>query len=213
MDPSFGPTFDRWLNRIAPVTDLFLTISSSARRDLLAVAAARNLAIPPVEVIHYGANFEARGPAPRRSSTNNLDQLPITYVLCVSTLELRKNHRLLLAVWRRLLARVRREQRSPAGVGWTGRLLYLGQPAASKRAVGLQLPNGKIVLMSDLADEELAEVYRRCLFTVFPSLYEGWGMPVAESLAQGKFGVASKSIFDSRSRRRSCGLLRSRRRK
>ena len=189
--PLFGPTFDRWLNRIAPVTDLFLTISSSARRDLLAVAAARNLAIPPVEVIHYGANFEARGPAPRRSSTNNLDQLPRTYVLCVSTLELRKNHRLLLAVWRRLLARYAASSVPPLVL--VGRAGYFIWTAGrfEKELSACNYLNGKIVLMSDLADEELAEVYRRCLFTVFPSLYEGWGMPVAESLAQGKFCVAS----------------------
>jgi glycosyltransferase involved in cell wall biosynthesis len=30
-----------------------------------------------------------------------------------------------------------------------------------------------------------------CLLTIFPSLAEGWGLPVAESLAHGKFCVAS----------------------
>ena len=38
---------------------------------------------------------------------------------------------------------------------------------------------------------ELRQAYRSCLFTVFPSLCEGWGLPVAESLVQGKFCVAS----------------------
>src|SRR5262249_40993330 len=33
--------------------------------------------------------------------------------------------------------------------------------------------------------------YARCLFTVYPSLYEGWGLPVAESMASGKMCVAS----------------------
>ncbi len=32
---------------------------------------------------------------------------------------------------------------------------------------------------------------RSCLLTVFPSLYEGWGLPIAESLAHGKFCLAS----------------------
>src|ERR1044071_485576 len=32
---------------------------------------------------------------------------------------------------------------------------------------------------------------RACLFTVFPSLSEGWGLPIVESLAHGKFCVAS----------------------
>ncbi len=189
--PLFGPTFDRWLNRIAPVTDLFLTISACARRDLLGVAAARNLAIPPVEVIRYGANFEPGRGAVGGSPKNNLEQLPHSYVLCVSTLEVRKNHRLLLAVWRRLLAR-HGGKIVPALVlvGRVGYYILDSRPLLKELAASNYL-NGKVILMSDLADEELAEVYRRCLFTVFPSLYEGWGMPVAESLARDKFCVAS----------------------
>jgi glycosyltransferase involved in cell wall biosynthesis len=50
---------------------------------------------------------------------------------------------------------------------------------------------GKIEHRPGLSDEELAEAYRGCLFTIFPSLCEGWGLPIAESLAHGKFCVAS----------------------
>ena len=51
--------------------------------------------------------------------------------------------------------------------------------------------NGKIILLRGLSDAELQQAYRSCLFTVFPSLSEGWGLPIAESLAHGKFCVAS----------------------
>jgi glycosyltransferase involved in cell wall biosynthesis len=51
--------------------------------------------------------------------------------------------------------------------------------------------DGKIVLLPGLSDTELRQAYRSALFTVFPSLCEGWGLPVAESLAHGKFCVAS----------------------
>lgn len=47
------------------------------------------------------------------------------------------------------------------------------------------------MLKHDLSDSELRQAYRSCLFTVFPSLCEGWGLPIAESLIQGKFCVAS----------------------
>jgi glycosyltransferase involved in cell wall biosynthesis len=36
-------------------------------------------------------------------------------------------------------------------------------------------------------------LYQNCLFTVYPSHYEGWGLPVIESLARGKHCVASSS--------------------
>ena len=46
--------------------------------------------------------------------------------------------------------------------------------------------DGKLVVMEDPSDAELAALYAGCRFTVFPSLYEGWGLPVTESLAFGK---------------------------
>jgi hypothetical protein len=39
----------------------------------------------------------------------------------------------------------------------------------------------------------LTVLYRHCLFTVFPSIYEGWGLPVSESLTHGKFCLASSA--------------------
>jgi glycosyltransferase involved in cell wall biosynthesis len=46
--------------------------------------------------------------------------------------------------------------------------------------------NGKLVIVEDPSDAELVELYAGCLFTLFPSYYEGWGLPVTESLAFGK---------------------------
>jgi glycosyltransferase involved in cell wall biosynthesis len=46
--------------------------------------------------------------------------------------------------------------------------------------------NGKIVLVEEPTDAELVALYRGCRFTLFPSFYEGWGLPVTESLAFGK---------------------------
>ncbi len=39
----------------------------------------------------------------------------------------------------------------------------------------------------------LASLYRGARFTIFPSLYEGWGLPVTESLGYGKVCIASSS--------------------
>ena len=53
--------------------------------------------------------------------------------------------------------------------------------------------DGRILLVSHPNDAELAALYRGCLFTVFPSLYEGWGLPVTESLTFGKPCVISNA--------------------
>jgi glycosyltransferase involved in cell wall biosynthesis len=53
--------------------------------------------------------------------------------------------------------------------------------------------DGKIVHIESPTDQELEALYDGCLFTVFPSLYEGWGLPVTESHAFGRPCIASKT--------------------
>jgi glycosyltransferase involved in cell wall biosynthesis len=43
-----------------------------------------------------------------------------------------------------------------------------------------------ITYIEGLPDAELAWLYQNCQFTVFPSLYEGWGLPITESLDFGR---------------------------
>ena len=109
-------------------------------------------------------------------------------MLYVSTIEIRKNHQLLVNVWRRLVKQY--------GADFVPTLIFVGKVGwlIDDLLADLEASNyldGKIMLVSDLSDAELRECYRTCLFTVFPSLCEGWGLPIAESLAQGRFCVAS----------------------
>ncbi len=53
--------------------------------------------------------------------------------------------------------------------------------------------DGKVRICSDVDDMTLAALYRGARFTIFPSLYEGWGLPVTESLGYGKVCIASSS--------------------
>jgi len=114
--------------------------------------------------------------------------LPKHHVLFVSTIEVRKNHRLLVRIWRRLLER--------HGADAVPSLIFAGQIGwlvddLLADLVACDYLGGKIVLMPGLSDAELRQAYRSSQFTVFPSLCEGWGLPIAESLMHGKFCVAS----------------------
>jgi glycosyltransferase involved in cell wall biosynthesis len=73
---------------------------------------------------------------------------------------------------------------------FAGQIGWLVDDLLSELAASNYL-DGKIVQMPGLMDAELRQAYRACMFTVFPSLCEGWGLPIAESLMQGKFCVAS----------------------
>lgn len=57
----------------------------------------------------------------------------------------------------------------------------------------LGLLNNKIHFLSGLSDEILQGLYRKCLFSMYISYYEGWGLPISESLAAGKVCIAGSN--------------------
>jgi glycosyltransferase involved in cell wall biosynthesis len=176
--------FRNWLREAMPVADMVLTISRHSRDALVALAAAAGRPMPPVEVVELGSGLSDRPAAESRG----MPGIPQPYVLFVSTIEIRKNHQLLVRVWRRLMER-HGASAVPVLV-FAGQIGWLVDDLLAELAASDHL-GGKIVHLPGLSDAELRQAYRGCLFTVFPSLCEGWGLPVAESLAQGKFCVAS----------------------
>lgn len=104
------------------------------------------------------------------------------FILFCSTLEVRKNHFLLLNLWERLLARL--------GPARTPRLVFVGDWGWGCDHLRLWLARdwrlaGHVLHLRQLDDAGLAYLYRHARFTLFPSFAEGYGMPVAESLAAG----------------------------
>jgi glycosyltransferase involved in cell wall biosynthesis len=176
--------FRRWLEEIVPNADAILTISEYSRHALLEFAAAAGWPAPCVHVVRLGGGLS---PRPTSSGRGEIC-LPGRYVLFVSTIEIRKNHGLLVRVWRRLIARYGADA-VPVLI-FAGQIGWMVDDLLADLAVSGYL-SGKIEHRRGLSDEELDEAYRGCLFTVFPSLCEGWGLPIAESLAHGKLCVAS----------------------
>lgn len=112
------------------------------------------------------------------------------YVLYVSSLEPRKNHRLMLNIWRDLWAERGAEcpQFVQVGmVGWGSEEL-LGRIPRMAVYIG-----GKINSLHHIGDDLLAHLYHHCAFTVFPSLYEGWGLAATEALGFGKVCVVANN--------------------
>jgi glycosyltransferase involved in cell wall biosynthesis len=199
VEPRHVVQFRNWLHAAIPVADVVLTISKYSRDALIKWAANAGSSLPPVEVMELGPGLsdrphfqeKARPGIDRRSAG---DQRAISvsprYVLFVSTVEIRKNHRLLVRVWRRLLERHGADA-VPVLV-FAGQIGWLVDDLLADLSASGYL-GGKIRLMPGLSEAELRQAYRSCMFTVYPSLCEGWGLPVAESLMQGKFCVASNA--------------------
>jgi glycosyltransferase involved in cell wall biosynthesis len=134
---------------------------------------------PPVAAISLGVDPVAPaarpGPAPAR---------PV--VLSVGTLEGRKNHLALLAACAQLWER---------GLDFELRLIgHVNAEtggAALARVRELQRAGRPLRYDGPATDEEIGRAYAACAFTVYPSLAEGFGLPVIESLARGKPCICS----------------------
>ncbi len=110
------------------------------------------------------------------------EQKPLgNLVVCVGSLEPRKNHLLLLraakSLWDRGLSfDLTIIGRSTVGHGWN----------VSKQIRTLQGKGYSVRWLRHVDDRVLHRAYRDCKFTVYPSLVEGFGLPIAESLWHGK---------------------------
>jgi len=110
------------------------------------------------------------------------------YVLSVSTIEVRKNHAYLVSAWKLMLD----EGLDPPDLVFVGRFGWrVNDFLEQMQATGFL--DGRIHVLAGLSDAELRTLYHHCQFTAFPSLVEGWGLPVGESLAHGRPCVASQT--------------------
>jgi glycosyltransferase involved in cell wall biosynthesis len=182
-DRQSAQRFRLWIDALLTEADLLLAISQATSRDVAAHRATLGLPHLPATVIRLGDGFSP----PLDDVPTGIDR---PYALFVSTLEIRKNHAVLIEAWRELLKRHGPDQ-VPALVlvgrqgALTGDMLSLLRQSA--------FLDGMVVWRQDCGDAELAALYRGCRFTLFPSLYEGWGLPVAESLCFGKPCLAANA--------------------
>jgi glycosyltransferase involved in cell wall biosynthesis len=161
---------------------MILTPSESTRRDVV-----RLLRVDPgrVRVIPYAASPTFR---PMAAAPESLDALGVRtpYFLYVGTLEPRKN-----------LARALRAFASVAGALPQCRFVIAGQRgwryAEVLRAAEHPALRGRVDFLGYLPEERLPVLYAHALALVYPSLYEGFGLPVVEAMACGTPVLTSRS--------------------
>lgn len=153
-----------------------VAISEATAADLrdLALGSAPG---PPIHVVRNGVDPLAGAPV-----RPDVPAEPGTFVLCVGTFEIRKNHALLYWLYR--LAAVRGIELPPLVIASRGRGWLAEDTRRSLQTDPLVC--SKVTFAEDLPDAQLAWLYANCRFTVFPSLAEGWGLPVVESLLHGR---------------------------
>jgi len=166
-------------------SEAVLCISENTRRDFTQLCAKMGAPSRRTVVIPLGDNIPS-GESRIGEAVRDATETP--FILFVSTIERRKNHEVLYRAYH-ILKRQRPETVLP-------RLIFVGMPGWGVgdllKDIELDpLTAGIILQLHHVSDAELEYLYRKALFCVYPSLYEGWGLPVGEALAMGKAVIAS----------------------
>jgi glycosyltransferase involved in cell wall biosynthesis len=179
----------RIINSVGP-RDWVVCVSESTRNDLCRLADVRpeqTFVIPPGS---SSDRFYPCADPERRAAVRAKYGIPAgRYLLSVATLEPRKN----LAFLVRCFARWTRETGAEdlclvlaGGQGW--------KYDAIERVLGeVGELRGRIILTGYVDDQDLAPLYSECLAFVYPSLYEGFGLPVLEAMKCGAAILSSAS--------------------
>ena len=158
-----------------------LVNSADVGRRLEAHLAAASLRAPPVTAAPLGVEEAFLSPR----STSAPGGRPY-FVVC-STIEARKNHLLLLQVWRELAARLGRDTPALVIVGRRG---WESEAAADllDRCPALR---GHVFETTGLSNAALADLVAGARALLMPSFAEGYGIPIVEALSVGTPVVAS----------------------
>ena len=167
------------MRRVLETGHAVITNSQATLDDLRAFADRSGTPLPPAAVALLGPCNTAVQFGPRPFAE--------PYFVMLGTIEPRKNHWLLLQIWRRLVERL--GQGAP-------RLVLIGRRGWECENVVDMLERcealgGVVVELSDCSDFDMTTYLHHAQALLFPSFTEGYGMPVEEALSQGVPVIAS----------------------
>lgn len=179
--------FSHYFLDVARCADRIVCISEYSRADLRKFLEASRVPVPELGVVRLGCEIASAGSAPPSAPVAGL--LGRRFILFVSTIERRKNHETLYRAYTRLV---------DAGATDLPLLVFVGMAGWGMDDLMSDLKLDPRIqpylrILNHVSDSDLARLYEHAYFTAYPSLYEGWGLPVAESLAYGKFCLASNA--------------------
>lgn len=187
----WGAPMKDFTDRVTSVCDLVFSISDYTKQDLRKYLKSEKLTVPKISTIRLGdafSSYESIPPSDKKFARTKILETKEDFILCTGTIEARKNHTLLYYVYKLAASR---------GIELP-RLIVAGRPGYRTQDIQDIIEddpevNDKITLLRNVSDEELSWLYDNCKFTVYPSFYEGWGLPIAESVAKGVPCIASNT--------------------
>jgi glycosyltransferase involved in cell wall biosynthesis len=179
----------RHLRRLATVSTLAdgIIVNSAATGEALLPHLRRRRGPPPLMVAPLGLEVPPPPSGAPSGAAAPPDAVDSGYFVCVGTIEPRKNHLLLLHIWRDFAARF-----GPAAP----QLLLIGKRGwENENIIDLlercTLLRGLVREVGQVSDGSMAALLRGARALLFPSFAEGYGLPLAEALALGVPALAS----------------------
>ncbi|MDF1726927.1 MAG: glycosyltransferase family 1 protein [Sulfitobacter sp.] len=201
INGDFARQFHTWLTTSMSYCSAYIANSRNTAKDLRSFLDHHGF-YPPIKVMPLAQKFtipealagdDLDADLPKdlvkilqiKRETANIAKTP--YVLVVGTRESRKNLWRLAVAWQRLVQDETIEMPKLVFAGRSGWLNGdLERLLESTGNLG-----GWVEIANAPSDAELEFLYENCLFTAMVSLYEGWGLPIGESLSFGKTGVVA----------------------
>lgn len=187
--PDAKDKFSISFSNAADLCDYILTNSEYVKHDVEKYFRESKFKTIPVESVLLPT--ELRGTSSKFSITNEDIRFVAKhpYVLCVSTIEVRKNHKFLISIWEKLISEMDGKVPFLVLVGkWGWQIDSLRQYIEKKGYLGDWL-----FVFNGISDLEVEYLYKNCLFSIYPSFAEGFGLPIGESLVYGKPCIASST--------------------
>ena len=153
--------------------DLVIAVSDSAAQQFRDFVQNHRQRLPRLTVCRLPGELVGQ----KRSSVKDVDFSCPVKILCVSTLEPRKNHKTLLEAF----------ELACAAISKSAQLHLVGDRHKDAEFIVNLVEcavaqNPGVTWHGKVSDDQLSNLYRDCAFTVYPSLVEGFGLPIAESL-------------------------------
>lgn len=179
--------FKRHLDFVLKLSDATAAISDFVARDIEAYARESNVATRPVTAVPLCTDLTTTRPA-HSARLRNTGLQPGRFVVYVSSLNTRKNHHFAYQLWRKAVEEMGDAVPTLVFAGQKG--WGVGDSLAIMSRDELVWPR-KLMLFESPTDAEIAWLYANCAFTILPSITEGWGLPITESLSFGRYCLAA----------------------
>lgn len=151
-----------------------IAVSEQTKNDIVEFL---NIRPEKIEVVYQGCNprFYQKADNETKKKAKELFHLPDEYMLSVGTIEKRKN----------LLSVVKAMHRKPPGVP----LVAIGRGTdymiEMKKFIAARNLENDVIFLNNVPDKFLPAMYQMASLFIYPSVFEGFGIPILEALNSG----------------------------